>query len=570
MGGGTLRRDLLLLGAVCALVYFTGLATHGVTNWQEAQRLVVAREMHAAGDWLVPTINGSPYLAKPPMVYWAQLGLARLLGREPDLFVLRLVVALAGLAGVLFTYAAGRILLRPAPPRPGVTPNHADDARWSRDAAVWAALCLATGVLYVRSSRIGELDILLVAPVVGAIAAIAAAWRRHRDEDRTHFAAVGLAGLCAVAAALTKGPPALLVIALAAYGGILLTVFASSPGVEGGAASASADSPPRLARSSRGRRAFAAMARTHPVGVLGAGLAALWVWAKLVERRIGAEALERFAAGETEDNLRLFEFASPVRNLEAMSYGVGLGSVAAIVALIWLIKDRPRPGAAARGGWWIVFSWVGLSLAAFSLLGKGVGRYLTPVWPGVALLGGMWIASLLRDWSARRARHARVAFALIIAALALGQAWWYALGREQFFGRRSPRDFVAELVERFGVDPSRLLVYEFYTPAIDYYAGHLVQPVGDVPKRESMIGVEIWSLDDVRGRVEAAAHAGEPGYTVLLRLEDPMATPLPRVLADFARAGFELEVLPTQSRFAMEQGVADIRAVRLSLPGAGG
>lgn len=563
MPGGTIRRDLLLLAALCAVVYFTGLTTHGVTNWQEAQRLVVAREMAARGGWegwLVPTINGTPYLAKPPLIYWAQLSLARALGREPDLFVLRFVVAAAGLAGVLATYAAGRIILRPAPPKPGITPNHADEARWTRDAAFFGSLCLATGILYVRSSRIGELDILLVAPVVAAIAAIGAAWRRHREEDRAHLPAVALAAACAVVAGMAKGPPALLVIGLAAYGGILLTVCCARSAAPG---ERSAEAPARLARASRPRRAFAAMARTHPLAVLGLPILAIWIWGKAVEARIGVDAVAMAMAGETEDNLRLFELASPLHNLEAMSYGVGLGSIAALIAIIWLIKDRPRPGPAARGGWWIVASWVGLSFVAFSLLGKGVARYLTPVWPGVALLGGMWIASFLRDLPERRSRQARFAFAAVIATLAVSQAWWYALGREHYFGRRSPRDFVHELVERFDVDPTRLAVYEFYTPAIDYYAGHLVQPLGDVPKRESMLGVEPWTLQDLRTQAEEAARRGEPDYTVLLYLDDPMATPLPRVLADFVQAGFEVEVLPTQTPFAMQQGETAVRAVRV-------
>src|SRR5690606_38040902 len=80
---------------------------------------------------------------------------------------------------------------------------------------------------------------------------------------------------------------------------------------------------------------------------------------------------------------------------------------------------------------------------------------------------------------------------------------------------------------------------------------------------------ETWSIEDLRARAEAAASAGEPGYTVLMRLDDPMAMPLPRVLADFMLAGFELEILPTQTRFAMEQGASDIRAIRI-YPASGG
>src|SRR5690606_5322492 len=48
---GTLRVHLLALGALCAVTFFIGLTTHGLTNWQEAQRALVAREMAQRGDW---------------------------------------------------------------------------------------------------------------------------------------------------------------------------------------------------------------------------------------------------------------------------------------------------------------------------------------------------------------------------------------------------------------------------------------------------------------------------------------------------------------------------------------
>ena len=71
------RNHVLALIAICAVTYFLGLATHGLTNWQEGQRALVAREMQQRSEWIVPTINGEPYLAKPPMIYWCQLVSAR-------------------------------------------------------------------------------------------------------------------------------------------------------------------------------------------------------------------------------------------------------------------------------------------------------------------------------------------------------------------------------------------------------------------------------------------------------------------------------------------------------------
>jgi hypothetical protein len=92
-------RDLLLLTALCWGVYCLGLTTHGLTNWQEAQRALVAREMQGRGEWIVPTVDGRPYLAKPPLIYWCQLAIAKVRGATTGEFELRMTVAMAGWLG---------------------------------------------------------------------------------------------------------------------------------------------------------------------------------------------------------------------------------------------------------------------------------------------------------------------------------------------------------------------------------------------------------------------------------------------------------------------------------------
>jgi len=89
-------RDVVLLSALCWALYLPGLTAHGLMNWQEGQRALVAREMQARGEWLVPTAHGRPYLAKPPMIYWCELGLAELRGARCGEFELRATVALFG------------------------------------------------------------------------------------------------------------------------------------------------------------------------------------------------------------------------------------------------------------------------------------------------------------------------------------------------------------------------------------------------------------------------------------------------------------------------------------------
>src|SRR5262249_33710723 len=104
------------------------------------------------------------------------------------------------------------------------------DTAPGRSAALLSALCLATGILYTRSSRIGELDILLVPCVTIAAIGILLSWRSQRLHGRAHWPGMVLATLAATAAVMTKGPPGLAMVALGPYGGIALwAAFSRDP-----------------------------------------------------------------------------------------------------------------------------------------------------------------------------------------------------------------------------------------------------------------------------------------------------------------------------------------------------
>ena len=589
-----IRRDLIALTALCAIVYALGLTTHGLTNWQEAQRALVAREMQATNAWIVPTVRGEPYLSKPPMIYWAQRTIAAATGREVGVFDLRLTVALAGWLGVIATYLVARLILF----APDGTKGDDDDSHESADAfahhaAWWSALCLATGILYTRSSRIGELDILLVPFTVVAIGAIAAAWRSHRIRNRQHIPAMLIACAAAAGATLTKGPPGLLVIMLAAFGGItiyearhgtrplrviitstaafaLATTFIVRGNIDSTTEIISITLAITLAALAAWMCAglfslrtfiswFRALSRTHPVGVPIVASGAIWLWGKAVERSIGSDAVGAAAAREAADNLRIFVPDSALNNIEAASYGVGIGSIAAIIALIWLIKDRPKltPGLA------VVIAWVLLGVLAFSLLGKGVPRYLTPIWPGIALLGGLWIASALRDLPIRATLHRVLTIAAL--ALAIGQAAWYAIGRERLYADRVPRIFLAELLRpELNVDLDRLGVLDYWSPALDFYAREPIELYAAAGPVASLPGVTDTPIAALAGELR---RTGET-YTLLVR---ETAHPDNATNADLGRSpidrlalmGLGIETLPIQTEYRIDNRRTRVIAVRV-------
>jgi len=536
------RTDLLLLGSMCAVLFFLWPTTHGLTNWQEGIRALAASDMDQRGTWITPTVHGEPYLAKPPMVYWLQLALAKATGSPVSVLHLRLVVALAATLGVALTYLAGRRIFRDPTLDASLAEGANGSTAWADHAAFWSAAMLATGILYVRSGRIGELDILLVPFVVGGAWAGFEAWRSHLIHKRTNWLAVAALMLCAAGATLTKGPPGAMVLFFASCMGPALqqlAVLVRAPGV------------------GPFKELFVAWSRMHPVGLAIVAVGSLWGWGKLVANDIGADAVRTAAGAEAADNLRFFVADAPLNNLEASSYGVGLGSIAAIIALIWLIKDRPKLPVGA----WVIAAWLGLTMIAMSVLGKGVPRYLTPVWPAIALLGGMWLATAIRDLRIGLVL-VRITGALVVI-LAIGQGVWYGIGREHYSPQRSPRDLIAQLLEMPNIDADDLVAIDFWHPAVDVYAGQLVEPYMLCgPETSFTIGTSA-PLESLRSRV------ADGPVVALIRESQPPNSPANRDLPppiDLLRAhGFTVDPIETDAGFRIDSLRTRVRGFWISV-----
>jgi len=595
-----------LLTLLCLATYFPGLDSHGITNWQEGQRLLVARDMQSRGDWLVPTVHGQPYIAKPPMIYWAQLSLAKAMGHTIELWHLRLVAAIAGLLGVLAAFGAAKELL---------TPDLAsvEDHRFATSAAFWSAALLATGILYVRAARIGELDILLVPFIAAAVWAVARAFRTHRLARRTNWLAVLAATLASTGAVLTKDP-GLLYVAFAAYGGIaawyafsrdpldlaLLPSRVKAPlvlapndapwvsvlgAILGGLAfgvpaamnvRSAGDSPgpiiigiagalvgttvSRLLHPRRLRACLVALSRTHPVLVIGVPAAVRLTWGWLVAQRVGADVVARLSRAEADDNVRLFVPQAPINNLETMLFGLGLGSVLAVVAVAVLLRWRPRltPGAA------MLAAWIILNFIAFSMLGKGVQRYLTPMWPAWAILAG-WAAA---TWCRPRPLRVSPAPWLAAAIILLGgaQSFQYGWLRDALNAKRSPRDLVRAITDRPDWrDASALFSFEYTTPALDYYAGGPVRVVGDPRALATMYAGDPWTLDQFREHLHAS------GESVIIYRDGPIpGTTLPPAIDRLRDAGFVVESLGSLPAFEIDNGRTPMKAARVKVQSGSG
>ncbi len=85
-----------------------GLGSYGLYEPHEGHFAGVGREMLRTGDWITPHLNGSPYLNKPPLLYWSVALSNALLGINE--WGSRLPGALFGWMGVVVAWAwAGRL-----------------------------------------------------------------------------------------------------------------------------------------------------------------------------------------------------------------------------------------------------------------------------------------------------------------------------------------------------------------------------------------------------------------------------------------------------------------------------
>ncbi len=94
------RAGLWGVGLLLILSLFMGIQDLPLRDFREVRFAELGWEMIETGDWIVPHINGSPYLNKPPMVGWLVAFSMKVLGKNE--LAARLPNALATLGTALF------------------------------------------------------------------------------------------------------------------------------------------------------------------------------------------------------------------------------------------------------------------------------------------------------------------------------------------------------------------------------------------------------------------------------------------------------------------------------------
>lgn len=131
-------KDILFLSLLIGLFFGIFLGSRALSVPDEARYTEIPRYMVMSGDYVTPRLNGIKYFEKPPLMYWLEASSIKLFGVEE--WALRFWPAFLSLLTCLSTYFVASRL-------------------YSRQVGVFAAVVLASGLLFNFISRLIILDV---------------------------------------------------------------------------------------------------------------------------------------------------------------------------------------------------------------------------------------------------------------------------------------------------------------------------------------------------------------------------------------------------------------------------
>lgn len=437
---GTARlASLFWLLLVPGLLLYPSLDFH-LFEPDEGRYAEIPREMLAHGDWIVPHLQGLPYLDKPPLVYWFIMLSYQLFGVAD--WSARLVPALAVHGCVLITYLLGRRIV-------------------GERAAFWGALILGLAPGFLSVGRLLLLDGFLSLWVTLEIFCAFEAVRDGRLKWNWWLAAATACGL----GVLTKGPVAVLLLLppLGAYtwlskkgtgaNGINLSRFLSEH-----AARASDDLP--LARAACSRNSLPLCLAAY----LGVALGVALPWFVAISLRrpefpryfFWEHNVVRFSTGF--DHLRPVWFYLPIvigglLPGSLLLFGFGRFLVASDEATAR--RRCPELGfLLLAGGWCVLF---------FTLSECKLPTYVLPAFPPLALALGYYLVN--SEWAASRWPTAIAATAFVLLAIGHHMVLPY------YARHHSPFRDAEQMVHYCGDPATPVVCYPRNCDSVSFYLG---------------------------------------------------------------------------------------------------
>ncbi len=346
---------------------------HVLWGADEPREAEITRELYASGDWVVPRLNGVPFLEKPPLAYWAAASVFYVLGRPSEEWC-RAPAALWGILMTLACFQLGSML-------------------FGRRVGLLAAFVLATSQEFVIQTHTLLVDLPMAAGVAWAFAFFWRGYTSGSPRRRALFYAVGAA--TSGVAFLGKGPIGVVVPAV----GVL--VF--------------------LAWRKEWREALRLLA---PANL--AVFAVLTVpWLAMVRWRGGSAVFRTFFW----DNM-VMRFFSGSADHTAPPWDYALGIL--LVMVPWAVFVPPvvcalaRPGGVheqdRRRSWQYLVSIMAGPLVLLSMASAKRSSYLLPLMPAFAVSVAAWLAGALQRTEARWSRVWRASGTVALAAAAVA-AW---------------------------------------------------------------------------------------------------------------------------------------------------
>ncbi|HZZ77219.1 MAG TPA: phospholipid carrier-dependent glycosyltransferase [Gemmataceae bacterium] len=187
--GSTPPATVLRAAPLAAIVVVSGLLLYPCMAFplfepDEGRYAQIPREMLTAGEWIVPTLQGGPYLDKPPLFYWLVMLSYTLFGYHD--WAARLIPALSMQGTVLLIYLLGRRMV-------------------GERSACWGALLLTVSPIFLGVGRLLVLDGVLTFWITLALLAAYLGQADTRLKTGWWCAAAIACGL----GVLTKGPVAM-------------------------------------------------------------------------------------------------------------------------------------------------------------------------------------------------------------------------------------------------------------------------------------------------------------------------------------------------------------------------
>jgi len=358
-----LRSPVTLVAVLVFAALVVGLPAGRAPLWDpnEARYMLLARDILDSGRWLIPDLRGEPYLNKPQLFFWS-VAVASLPGGEVTERTAALPAVLSSIATVAAVFAIGA-------------------RTWGVGAGALAALVLTSTIGFFAIGHHGQSDVMVTAWTWWALYGLLLA-------RRAGYAALPLGAFyaCVAGAIMSKGPMGLLGLAAG---------FAAVAIVDGWRDTV------RL-RPALGLVVLVVLlAPWYGTYLVGHGSSFV---GDTVVGHYGSWAFRRGALARIE-SLWVLAYALP-------------WTIFLVGAATWWrrLADAERRLIAV----WTLSIWLLVGLS-----GIHRARYLIPIYPGLALLVGEFLARAAAHDGARALRRAFYAFAVlavVVAGVALSPA----------------------------------------------------------------------------------------------------------------------------------------------------